>query len=103
MKTQIQHNRNQTTAGHAGNRDHLGGFIGVVMLALSYWQIKTYQETDSTQNLIIGSALVVLGVFLLTTSLAGIWSSRKGKLILRKQVISLVSSRVMKQFLTWRW
>lgn len=64
--------------------------LSVIMLALSYWQLKTFMKTDLTQNLIIGSALVALGVFLLTTSLAGIWSSRKGKLILRDKVMSLV-------------
>jgi ubiquinone/menaquinone biosynthesis C-methylase UbiE len=64
--------------------------LSVVMLALSYWQLTTYAETDSTQPFIIGTALAVLGVFLLTTSLAGIWSSRKGKLILRDKVMSLL-------------
>jgi len=64
--------------------------LSIVILALSYWQLKKYMEIDSTQNLFVGMALAVLGVFLLTTSLAGIWSSRRGKLILRNKVMSLL-------------
>jgi arsenite methyltransferase len=65
--------------------------IGIVLMVLAGYLYHRYITVFSNQNLLVAIVFSTLAAFMFALSIAGIWSSRYGKLILRDKVLSLLT------------
>jgi arsenite methyltransferase len=62
--------------------------LGILITALAIWQYQGYIIDQSIQKLAMVIVFTCFAILLFTTAIAGIWTSRFGKLILRDKVFS---------------
>jgi arsenite methyltransferase len=65
--------------------------IACIFVVLAAWQYTRYNVNPGKQILAMTIVFALLSLFLFTLSIAGIWSSRIGKLKLRDKVLSKIS------------
>jgi arsenite methyltransferase len=65
--------------------------IGTIFIILAGLLYHRYVDGNSHQNLLMAIVFTTLAVLLFTISIAGIWTSRYGKLILRDKVFNILT------------